>query len=69
VEEKKVRIRNAEGESIGMEGGMFHVLTNLIETMNYVRRDRVLPKDHMIMGIVTPESKSYLTWKPTGWQE
>jgi hypothetical protein len=48
---------------------MFHVLTSLIEIINCARQDQVVPKNQKIMGIVAPESKSYLTWKPTRWQE
>jgi hypothetical protein len=69
-----------------MEGGLFHFLMSLTETMNYAhkhlfhflmsltqennyaRKDQVLPKDQVILGIVAPESKSYLTWKPVGCQ-
>jgi hypothetical protein len=45
-------------------GSMFHFLTSLTETMNYARRDQVLPKDEMNRRIVIPESKSCLRWKP-----
>jgi hypothetical protein len=48
---------------------MFHLLMSLTETMNYARRDQEQPKDQMILGTVTSDSKSYLTWKPVGWQE
>jgi hypothetical protein len=40
---------------------LFHFLMSLTQEKNYAHRDQVLPKDQIILRIVTPESKSYLT--------
>jgi hypothetical protein len=87
VEEKKVQVFNTESDLIRMEGGLFHFLMSLTETMNYAgnflfhflmsltqennyaHKYQVLPKHQVILGIISPESKSFLTWKPTGCQE
>jgi hypothetical protein len=69
VEEKKVQVFDPKEDLIQMEGGMCKFLMSLKETMKYARKYQVLPKNQVILGIVSLESKSYLTWKPTGCQE